>query len=93
MNLSIIGGQLQYPRLKSSLDQKEYDIGKAFIWMDMLKSRHRPTKWLKPNRRGTKVDFEFIATNEGLQVAQDEFEVFLEQINRKHGTDFELTRA
>ncbi|MNW57541.1 hypothetical protein D3C74_353570 [compost metagenome] len=91
-NVKVVGGQMNYRRLTSKVEQRIYDIGKAHIWLSMINDKMKPKKWNKPNTKGTKVTFDYIGTKEDLEVAFDEFEVYIKNVNRTHGTDLALKR-
>lgn len=93
MKISAIRGQVIQKHLNLKLDEKTYDIGKAHCWLGMIQRGQRPTKWLKANSKGTKINFDYIKTNEEIEQALDELDIFLKHVNRKHGTDITLNRT
>ncbi|MFF3923129.1 hypothetical protein [Paenibacillus lactis] len=92
MKIEVVGGQMSYAQLNTKVDPRVYAIGKAHIWLDMINKRKRPKKWNKPNAKGTKVTFEMINSDESLDAAFSDLEMYLKQINEEHGTDITLNR-
>lgn len=92
MKLSKISGQLNQIHLNIKIDEKTYDIGKAHCWLGLIQKGQRPTKWLKANSKGTKINFDYIKSSEEIEQCFDELEIYLRHINRKHGTDITLNR-
>lgn len=90
--ISVIGGRIQYKHLTSTLDERTFDIGKAHIWMNMITNYQRPTKWLKPTKKGSAINFDYIKTQDEVETAFDELEMYIREVNRKHGTDLALHR-
>jgi len=90
MSLTIVSGQINYPKLNSKIPEKEYAIAKVHIWLFELNKGRKPVKWLKPNKNGTKVNFEMIKTQQDYDSGLDELEVYIKRINREFGTDFSL---
>jgi len=91
-DITVVGGQMNWRRLTSKVDEKTYEIDKVYCWLKMINDGMRPKRWNKPNGKGTKVSFEGIHDENGLNTALDELEVFIKSVNRKHETDFKLNR-
>lgn len=87
--VKLVGGQMEFPHLTAP-QNKDYDIAKAQMWVQMINGGKRPTKWLTPNKKGTKVNFDFINSNEARKLALTEFESHLEDLNTIHGLDMKL---
>lgn len=92
MKIRVVGGQIIQSALNTKIDEKTFDIGKAHCWLDMIQRGQRPRKWLKANLKGTKINFDYIKTDEEVDESFDELEAYLKQVNRKYGTDIELKR-
>lgn len=90
--IEVVGGSMKHGALTSNLEERIYDIGKAHVWLGMIREYQRPTKWLKPNKKGTNINFSFINSQEDIDKAFDELEIYIREINRKHGTDITLER-
>lgn len=88
-NVKLVGGQMEFPRLIPP-QNKEYDIQKAQLWVHMINDGKRPTKWLTPNKKGTKVNFDFISSLEDRDAALQEVKAYLEDLNTIHGLDMKL---
>lgn len=90
--INYIGGTMSYSALTNKLDERTYDIGKAHIWLGLIQDYKKPVKWNKSTSKGTGVKFETLKSKEEIEVAFDEYEVYLKQVNKKHGTDLSLVR-
>lgn len=88
----VVGGQMNFKQLNTGTESKVYAIGKAFIWLDMIKKGRRPKKWNKPNKKGTKMTFSIIRDVEIREAAFKELEAYLNQIDEEFGTDISLDR-
>jgi uncharacterized protein Smg (DUF494 family) len=88
--MGVIGGKIVQKNLTHKIDEETYDIGKAYFWMQLLKDGMRPKKWLKPNSKGTSVNFATISNKEEMNTAYGEFEGYLKFVNEKHDTDLEI---
>lgn len=60
IEIHLVGGTTQFEKLNKYLPEKEYMIGKAFVWHHLLTQKENPKKWSKPTSKGTKVDWEAI---------------------------------
>ncbi|MBB6694415.1 hypothetical protein H7B90_23745 [Cohnella xylanilytica] len=90
--IMVVGGTMKFSDLKSTDNPKEYSIGKAFVWLAMLKKKQVPIKWYKPNKAGTKVDFILPRKQEEWDESYDSLKKFLVSTNSMYGTDLELTK-
>lgn len=90
--VTLVGGQMEFPHLTAP-QNKEYDIEKAQLWAHMINDGKRPTKWLTPNKKGTKVNFDFISSTEAREQAVGEFQEHLTDLNTIHGLDMKLRQA
>lgn len=89
--LIVISGQIDYTKLNTTLDPKEYAIGKAGVWTQMLNKGNRPKKWLKPRKKGTKVNFVVMQTEDEFDEAFEELRSYLTAVKEEHGVDIKLT--
>jgi hypothetical protein len=87
---SVTGGKIIQKKLTHKIDEETYAIGKAYFWMQLLKDGMRPKKWLKPNSKGTSVNFEMISSKEDKEIAFGEFKGYLNFVNDKHKTDLHI---
>lgn len=92
MEISVISGQMGYEKMTPKLGEREYAERKAHIWLHMLNDRMKPTKWLKPNKNGTKVNFNHIKSQEDYDEGLVELDVYLREINKEYGFDFSINR-
>lgn len=88
--VKLVSGQMELPHLKTPQD-KDYEILRAQLWVHMINDGKRPTKWLNPSKKGTKVNFDFIGSKEAREQALNEFESYLKDVNALHGLDMKLT--
>jgi hypothetical protein len=61
-------------------DKKDYAVRKLIAWNKMIQDNMRPKKWMKPNKNGTAVNFEFIEGLEEFDCALNEFREYLSEI-------------
>ncbi|MEK5038998.1 hypothetical protein [Sporosarcina sp. FSL K6-3457] len=92
MKAQVMSGQMVYKNLTAKFSDREYAIMKVNLWMHMLNDRMKPTKWLKPNKNGTKVNFDYIHSQEEYDQGLGELDVYLQEINRQFGFDFSINR-
>lgn len=90
--INIVGGKMSYSALTNKLDERTYDIGKAHVWLSLIQEHKKPTRWNKATLKGTNITFKSLLSKEDIEIAFDEIEVYLKQVNRKHGTDLNLIR-
>lgn len=89
--IGVIGGQIGYKSLTHKIPAVEYAKAKAQIWMHMLNEGNRPKKWLKPNGKGTNVNFERIHTQEEYDKGLIDLSAYCKQINEEFGLDYKIT--
>lgn len=92
-NLKVISGQIIYPTLSNKMNEKEYAKAKVHMWLYMLNEGKKPTKWLKPNTKGTKVNFDFIHGQEDYEVGLQELILFTDQMNTLHSLDYKIKKS
>lgn len=90
--ISVVSGQIDYPRLTSKMSEIEYAQAKAHVWLHMLNEGQNPKKWLKANTKGTKVNFDYIASQEEYDKGLIDLECYLAEINVRFGLDYKLTK-
>jgi hypothetical protein len=93
MKIQAVGGQMIFKKLTNEVEEKEFAIRKAYIWLNMLNDGMKPVKWLKPTKKGTKVNFEIIRSEEELNKGLDELDTYLYDINKRFGTDLKIKRG
>lgn len=91
--IGLIGGQMLFEKMTNKVNDKDYAQQKAWMWIQMVNDRKNPTRWLKPNSKGTKVNFYYIHSQEEYEKALNQVEPFLKEINRIHGLDYKLSRG
>ena len=92
MKISLVSGQKVFKNMTNKLSEEEYAKTKAQFWMFMLNDGERPTKWLKPNTKGTKVNLDYIQGQEKYDRGLLELEVYLHEINTQYGLDYKINR-
>lgn len=88
--ITVLNGQMHYKGMATELCERDYAIHKANIWMHMLNEGKRPTRWLKANSKGTKVNFDFINKQEQYDVGVAELKLYLTEINNEYDLEFTL---
>lgn len=91
-NLQVVSGQMNYPSLTNKVIGEEYAKTKVHMWLYMLNQGKKPTKWLKPNSKGTKVNFDFINSQEEYDLGLAELSAYISDINNAYGLDYELRK-
>lgn len=87
----LMSGQMVFKNLNNNLDDREYAIVKTNMWFQMLNDGKKPTKWLKPNDKGTKVNFDFINNSQELYDAGVlELQNYINIVNKEFNLDFIL---
>lgn len=90
--ISVTGGRINYPSLTNKLPDVEYAKAKVHIWLYMLNDRQKPKRWLKANRKGTKVNFETVQSQADYDKGLVELQEYINQVNEEFGLDFKLNR-
>ena len=90
--ISIVSGQMNYPSMTSKMSEIEYAQAKAHVWMHMLNEGQNPKKWLKATSKGTKVNFDYVASQEGYEKGLVDLECYLSEINIRFGLDYKLRK-
>ncbi|WP_339161771.1 hypothetical protein [Siminovitchia sp. FSL W7-1587] len=90
---SVIGGQINYPSLTNKLPSEEYAKAKVHIWLMMLNDGQNPVRWLKPNGKGTKVNFETLKDQSDYDEKLLLLQEYINQVNEDYGLDFKLKRT
>ena len=95
MDIKVRGGQMQYKFLTQNLrqeDPKKYEANKAVVWLKMLNDGMEPVKWLKPNKGGTKVNFNVISSQAEYEKALATLEAHIKYINQTHELNLSLNK-
>jgi hypothetical protein len=90
--MRVVGGRMIFKQLTSGIEAKKYAVGKAVVWLKLLNDGMKPVKWLKPTKRGTKVDFEFIRSDEEWESELERLNNYINEVNQMFGTDLKLNR-
>ncbi|MFC8686337.1 hypothetical protein [Brevibacillus porteri] len=92
-NFRVLGGEKNFIAMTSDLakDEEAYAVVKAYAWFEMIKGKMKPVRWYKPTKKGTRVKFEMIASQEAYYTSYGEFEGYLKHINQKYGLSLEVT--
>lgn len=91
--ISVVSGQMSFSKMTLDLwknNKKEFDIRMIRIWLNMLNDGMNPVKFLKPNKNGTKVNFECIKDEAGYFKGLAELTNYITEVNKEHGTDIKL---
>ena len=89
----VTGGKIVSQPLTLKLqkeDEKEYAIGKAVVWLNLLNGGMKPRRWNKPNKNGTLITFDTINSQEELETGYGELEGYVNFVNKTYGTDLEV---
>lgn len=92
MKVSLVSGQKIFKNMTNKLSEEEYAKIKAQFWMFMLNDGQKPTKWLKPNAKGTKVNFDYINDQGEYDRGLLELEVYLREINEKFELGYTINK-
>lgn len=90
--ISLVSGQMHYPRLNNKLPEEEYAKAKAHVWLHMLNEGQKPKKWLVANSKGTKVNFDYISSQDEYEKGLAVLEDYLSEINTHFGLDYNLRK-
>jgi len=92
MKISVVSGQKHYRNMTNKHGDRNYAVAKAQIWMSMLNDGMKPTRWLKANAKGTKVNFDAIKTSEEYDKGLSELQEYLNEINEKFSLGISISR-
>jgi hypothetical protein len=90
-NMKVVGGTIRYTSLKSTLEEKIYEIGKAHVWLELLKSKNVPAKWMKPAKTGTRINIIFPQTQKEWDDSFTELKDYIVHLNKKYDMDMEIS--
>lgn len=79
--IQVVGGQTKFSTMTNQCTEKEYMVIKAFAWNKLLKDKMIPTKWLKPNKQGTKVNFNMAKNQEEYDKEVAKFKGYVAEVN------------
>lgn len=88
--ISLVSGEVVYPDMNSSMEEEKYAKFKVHLWLYMLNDNQRPTKWNKPNKKGTKVHFNYIKTQSEYDVGVGELKAYVDLVNKLFGLEIEI---
>jgi hypothetical protein len=88
--MKVVGGILDVHALNTSLDEKTYDIGKAHVWLHMLKQAQIPVKWHKATKKGTKVKFEIPESQEQIDQSIEQLKAYVQDLNKKYDLNMRI---
>lgn len=88
----IVGGQFLFVDLSTSLSDKDFAIAKVHIWLHMLNDGHKPVKWYKTYKNGTKVNFETIHTQAEYDQGLQDLATFVEVTNKEYDLDMNVIK-
>lgn len=88
--IKVTGGQLNQPMMTSNVSDAEYAVHKAFQWLAMLQDRMVPVKWFKATKKGTKINFTVLRTQEQFEDQMTQLKAYIAEVNEKHGAGLEL---
>ena len=91
--ISVLGGQLSFPKMTSKIEDVEYAKFKTHMWLHMLNEGKKPKKWLKANTKGTKVNFEMIKSQEEYDSGISDLSSYCNAINEQFGLDFKINKS
>ncbi|KAF6547831.1 MULTISPECIES: hypothetical protein [unclassified Bacillus (in: firmicutes)] len=81
----VISGKMSFPKLTMKLykdDPAQYSMRIANVWMNMLNELKRPSKFLKPTRRGTQVEYDYIREQKDYDSGLKMLTEYVDEINR-----------
>lgn len=93
MGVKVIGGQKNFQYLTSdllSIDEKGYELLKVKCWLKSLNEGDKPIKWLKPNKKGTKLNFELLESEVEFLIEIEKLKKYIEKMNKQLGTDWKI---
>ncbi|GAC42817.1 hypothetical protein [Paenibacillus popilliae] len=93
IKITLHGGEMMYSAMNSQVNAKEYSLRKMYAWFTMLNDRQRPITWKKPSKKGTRVKWEMVTTQQEYEMAWDELEGYIHAVNKRFATDFALKRV
>lgn len=91
-NPVIEGGRIEFEHLTHKIPGIEYAKAKAHMWIYSLNEGNRPVKWLKPNGKGTKMDFKTVQSQAEYRKGLNALSVYLKDINAEFGLDYSVQR-
>ncbi len=92
MKLQAVSGQRHFRKMTNKLNERQLEIVKVNNWMVMLNNSEKPMKWLKTTSRGTKVNFDFIKSEEEYEKGLDELQEYLNVVNDRFSLGFSISR-
>jgi hypothetical protein len=90
-SIKVVGGQMIFDKLNTSVNEEDQAIMKAYLWLDFLKDKKIPVKWLKTTKKGTKVNFELPTSQEQWDNSLAGLKEYIEEINEKYNLDLTIS--
>lgn len=87
---NLISGQLLFPDLNLKLGDRKYAESKVHMWLFLLNEGERPTKWLKQNSKGTRVNFVTINSQEEYEEGIAELRAYASEVNEYYNLDLKV---
>ncbi|MCP6683228.1 hypothetical protein [Bacillus nakamurai] len=84
--MQVIGGEMSFPKLTMKVykdDPAQYSARIANVWINMLNELKRPSKFLKPTRRGTRVEYDYIREQKDYDSGLKMLTEYVHEINQK----------
>lgn len=88
--ITLVSGEIIYPDMNTSLDEAKYAKFKVYLWLEMLNDNQKPRKWNKATKKGTKVHFDYIRTQDEYNQGIVELKVYISEVNETFSLDIEL---
>lgn len=88
----LVSGAINFPTLTTKMDEKEYAAAKVYMWMYMLNEGEVPTKWFKPNTKGTKVNFDYVSSQEEYNQGLEDLRTYIDEVNNKYDFGFKIQK-
>lgn len=91
-NVRLVSGQINYPSLTNKVTGKNFAEAKIHLWMLMLNEGKKPTKWLKTNSKGTKVNFDYIHNQEEYESGLSELSDYISEVNNLYDLEYTIKK-
>lgn len=88
--ITLVSGEVVYPSLNANFDEKTYARLKAHLWLHMLNEHRKPKRFRKATKKGTRVRFDFIRTQEEYDQGIKELGVYIREVNEKFDFGIEI---
>lgn len=94
--VEVIGGQIQQEHMTKEIFvnmPRVYDLMKGAMWLIMLQEGKKPTRWLKPTSKGTRITFKKFDSVEEFEQEVKEAKKFIEYIKSLEGINYDTKRT